>query len=361
MSNYMPFMKLKGSELGALVDLSADSRNLIPFFDFPKKKITKTRTGVQETRTKEQIFKSDVTRIHSKIDKRITWLRSFYLDNFDVEDSLKIDGDYNYKYLISNFCGLGMIPVLGLDRSDLHCKTVLDALDSGCLSNDRIAIRILKDDFLSYRVVAEELSDLYDFVCHRFEKVDLIFDCRFCFNEVVSELSACISNFIKDVSNVYQFERFVVSGSSIPSSISEIITTNETKDFSRNEIEIFDLVNKEVSSVLDVWQGDYTCVSPDYSDVDLFAEDMANVTTAKIMYPYDKRLLIIRGGRIKGNKDQYNVFSKNIVDSLFYRGEEYSFGDGYLHEKSKYEGSGVNASSVVKPLINLHLTYMLKR
>lgn len=106
--------------------------------------------------------------------------------------------------------------------------------------------------------------------------------------------------------------------------------------------------------------GDYGCVSPEYSDIELFDEDMQNVTTAKIIYPYHDRLFIKRGGRVKSDKHQYNEFAEYIVTrSGFYRGQEYSAGDLYLFQKANYEGKSVTAASIVKPLVNLHLSYMI--
>lgn len=44
MDNYIPFLKLKGSEISAIRDLDNSLKeNFLPFFDFPRKKPKKSR------------------------------------------------------------------------------------------------------------------------------------------------------------------------------------------------------------------------------------------------------------------------------------------------------------------------------
>ena len=146
----------------------------------------------------------------------------------------------------------------------------------------------------------------------------------------------------------------------IPASISELLTTQSELDIEREEIKVFVSVNEAFKLIKDISFGDYGAVSPEYSDIELFDEDMQNVTTAKVIYPYSNRIFVKRGGRVKGDKYQYNEFAEYIINTQdIYRGKDFSKGDLFLYQKANYEGKSVTAASIVKPLVNIHLSYMI--
>lgn len=89
---------------------------------------------------------------------------------------------------------------------------------------------------------------------------------------------------------------------------------------------------------------------------------LRRVMTPRITYSYDNNHYIIRGGalatHVRGD-DQYFDLAKIITLKPFYRGSIYSFGDGFIFEKSQSIGNKVTASSILKPTINAHIIYML--
>ena len=89
---------------------------------------------------------------------------------------------------------------------------------------------------------------------------------------------------------------------------------------------------------------------------------MLNVLAPKILYTFDRHHYIIRGGAIRTHVRgflQYNDLAAEIITKPFYRGAEYSFGDNYIAEKSHSVGSNVMPSTIIKPTVNSHITYML--
>lgn len=89
---------------------------------------------------------------------------------------------------------------------------------------------------------------------------------------------------------------------------------------------------------------------------------MRKVTAPKMMYSFDHKLNIKRGGAIEGHprgNKQYNDLSFTLVREHFFRGSTYSFGDKYIFEKSNNVGSDASPSTIPKALINSHITYML--
>lgn len=369
MDNYIPFLKLKGSEISAIRDLDNSLKeNFLPFFDFPRKKPKKSRKEDAPTpKTKSELFSNDLSKLKRKFEINLKFLNKFYLDNFDLEDFIEHDGRYNYYSILENFGHFGMIPVVGLDRSDEHLKSVLYSLKKNIINDSRIAIRLCKSDFESYSISRADLISLLDEIYLSFNEIDLIFDCRICKENDNKKYTEQISKFIHELSKEpYSFKRYIISGSSIPPSITELIATRSEKHIKREEIliynQIFISMHIEKKEQKKIFIADYGCVSPEYSDVELFEEDMDNVTTAKIIYPYKDNLYLVRGGRMKSDRKQINKLAKVVVDKPhIYRGEGFSTGDMYLYEKANDVGKPATASTIVSPLINLHLTYMLNK
>ncbi|BCQ38022.1 hypothetical protein ERHA54_06250 [Erwinia rhapontici] len=95
MDNYIPFLKLKGSEISALKHFNSSypEINIHPFFDFPRKKIKKSRREPSSAiQNKEMLFSADLIRLQRKFELNLNFLKSFYMDNFDVEDTIKFNG-----------------------------------------------------------------------------------------------------------------------------------------------------------------------------------------------------------------------------------------------------------------------------
>jgi len=351
MNNYTPFLKLKTNEVTALseVDISLQYE-LTPFFDFPR----------DNKAMSEEKFITKAGKAQKSIAKHLKNIPSFYLDNFDIDSNLTIDGNSNYNYLLELFSNLPMIPVVGIDRNDAHINSVINAKKTSVLNGNQIAIRFTPEDFEEFELVADDIEDMLNEVIEMFEEVDIIFDCRVCINQNVNTLSLNIIDFIKKFTNTYEVNKIIITGSSIPASISDIISTDTEIEQIRNELSIFNIIFKTQSMQFNLFLGDYGVVSPNYSDINIKSSLMRTVTAPKILYPFEKKHFIIRGrGLQQYGNGQYNTLSKLLVSKHFYRGNTYSYGDNFLEEKSLNKGNQVTQSTILKPTINAHITYML--
>ncbi|MGB2862638.1 MAG: hypothetical protein WBC05_04860 [Sedimentisphaerales bacterium] len=350
--NYVPFLKLKSNEIMAVKELETELRqSMTPFFDFPYKK---NRTEADLIRTANRIFGS--------ISRNINDIPYFYLDNYDVDSDLIVDGSDNYAYLLNASEGLPVVPVISIDRRPEHMQAVCEAKDTGQLESDLIALRFGQEDFENYDIIADDIEEYLSDTIKKFENVDLVLDCRFCLNQDLDSLTSKIILFIQKFSEAYSVNRVIVTGSSIPASISDILSVHEEVEITRTELDVFESVYKEIGKNCEIALGDYGIISPNYSDVDIPPNVIFNVITAKIIYTFDKHHYIIRGGGIKTHKrgyQQYNDLAAIIVSKPFYRGANYSFGDNYIEEKSRSVGPNVTQNTILKPTINLHITYML--
>ncbi len=349
MNNYTPFLKLKGNEVMALKELDTSlQQQLIPFFDIPK-----------DNNLTEDELKSKITKLHKKVTTHLKHIPKLYLDNFDLDSRLTIDGESSYKYILEKFHDLPIIPVIGIDRTIEHMTSVLDAKTAGIIKENRLAIRLTYEDFENFDLVEDDIEEMLEDVMDQFDEIELIFDSRITAEHNIPHLATQILDFIAKFSSKYELYKVIITGSSIPSSIADILSTEDNITINRHELSLSSMV---ATSKPDIYIGDYTIVSPNYSDVTLPGNVMYNVMTPKTVYSYEDKHFVIRGGALKTHPDgtsQFNEQARVIVAKSFFRGAGYSFGDNFIEEKSRNIGSSVMPGTVLKPTINAHITYML--
>lgn len=347
MNKYTPFLKFKVAEIGALKALKDDEISKItPFFDLATKQDI-TSTDIENT----------ITRGVRKYELNFQKANRFYIDDYDIDDSTLINGDIVYKFLIDKFRGINYIPVVGLDRTIDR----INSISSPMIISDTLAIRLTQDDFTSYTLIEDDLNDLFEIVEDKYTKFHLILDCRLCADSNAIDLSNKLIRLISSITNDYEFEKIIVTGSSIHASIADILPVSSQVAISRIECEIHERVSIELGG--DIEFGDYTVISPNYSDANIPQAALRKIMTPKIIYSYDKMQHFFRGGAIethpRGAK-QYDDMSSQLIGCHFYRGKNYSVGDNYLYEKSQGIGTDALPHSIGKYLINAHMTFMIR-
>lgn len=351
MSRYIPFLKLKSNEIMAIKELDESEKSeIIPFFDLPKSSDVMS----------EEELQTKIDRSVNSLNRHLNNISNIYLDNYDIDSTITINDESNYKYLLEKSSELPIIPVIGIDRDIEHINTVINAKNEGIISSNVVALRLTEEDFEDFSLVEEDLEDLLENVNDIFNNLDLILDCRVCQENNVHSLTTNIVEFVNSFSSNYSINRLIITGSSIPASIGDIINPNNEIEQNRYELNIFNSSFTQLENNFNVILGDYTIVSPNYSDIDISGNLMRTVTAPKVLYSFEDKHFIIRGrGLQQYGNSQYNDLARIITLKNFYRGEDYSYGDDFLKEKSLNQGNQVTPSSILKPTINAHITYML--
>lgn len=348
--NYVPFLKSKQNEIHALAEIASNILpNICPFFDYPKK---------QNGDTAENIRKS-IVRLARKFEKHLKGINGFYFDIYDIDDEIEIDGKHIYAFLLEAFSNFPIIPVVSIDRSDAHKDSVVNAKKEGLINSNVIAFRVTPEDFQSFQVVRDDIEDILSGTFYLFKSIDLIFDCRICTSANIEKIASDIVNFSNLFSQTCPVRNIIVSGSSIPASVAEVLSSNSEDYVQRIEVEIYKTAQNLLKEKALVF-GDYTTVSPDYSDADIPPEQMPNRTTAKLTYSFDNQHYFIRGGSLKTKgRDQYFDLAAELCGKDFFR-KDNSLGDIYFEEKSNRQGGQCWVSSFIKPSINSHITFMVQ-
>jgi len=353
MNNYIPFLKFKINEIAALASLTPELQaKTYPFLDFAKKK------GMSEASFLTMIAKARIA-----FNRHLKNFPAVFLDNFDIDDSIKLAGRENYSAVIEAFGEYEkFVPVIGLDRPEDRNDLVFRAKAAGLISSSTIALRLQPEDFQSFAVVEDEILEFQRRGAGLFNHWTIVLDNRFCAGVDSASRINQINNFLANASGKVNMNAVIVAGSSLPASISELMKVLTDIHHPRHEISIYRGVVAAAQHP-SIYLGDYTVVSPLYSDLDIPAEAMQNVIAAKTIYSHGDVHYIVRGGALKTHarkRLQYNDIAGRIVAQVFYRGPGYSAGDLYLDEKARFIGSGITPGSILKPTINAHINYMFK-
>ncbi|MGS5090010.1 beta family protein [Hydrogenophaga sp. A37] len=347
--NYTPFLKFKANEVSGLSVLSSELKaELTPFFDLPRK------DGMTRVN-----FEKLVGSCRKKSEKYLTAFPYIFIDSFDIPDSMAIVGSPNCRIVIEAFAGFKYIPVLGLDRAADHNQAILAAKAAGEIVSDTVAVRLQSDEFSSFDLINDELIDLITAGSDLFTNWIFVFDCRVCLAGNRMKLATDIANFVTAVDDAIEVQKYIIVGSSIPAMITDIARPSDESVIARAELEVFHAAQEMVGANL-ISLGDYTIVSPTYSELTIAPELLLSVIAPKVFYTFDNYHYIARGGRIKTNGyGQYDEIFKEIVGKSFYRGAPYSWGDNLI--KQRVDGirdKNVTPSTILKPTICAHITYM---
>lgn len=344
---YYPFLKAKRNEIIGLRNLRDESlSNITPFFD-----IVKSKTD------NEKDVKDSITTALLNLNKLYEVMPiEFYIDVYDLPFGVFVEGLHAYEYTLQHLSHLNYIPVIGLDRDPGHLSSVINNLGG----SDVVAIRLLEDDISTPNMTLTEISNIIrDFP----ESVsfDVILDYRVISSDDLLYQSTQILAFLRLLSRYNWYNKVIFSGSSIPSIITDICDPRSSTIFERKEWSLWRLIEHGNSqNTIDLRFGDYTVVSPEYSDSNIAPELMRTVQTPKIIYTNHQSGFIRRGGALKRYGDrQYYEMCDSVVKCGFYRGQLFSFGDQYIYDTySRLNPTCGNAAKWINITVTCHVEYM---
>ncbi len=345
---YIPFLKAKRGELTAMGELSPEVKKAIcPFFDFPRKKPDYNIESYAAT----------TRSIATSLKKHWGAEKEFYFDDFDIAQTVKVEGEHQYAFVLRALNELQVIPVVALDRLK-HNDAVAQLKRDGEIASITVAFRAEQGDFEDFDSNEDQID--YDLgpVFKQFETIDLILDCRLCTGMNPSETAKQIAAFAQKFCAAYdKVRRVIVTGSSIPASLRDIAESTTTKVLVRSELTI--VARARGLTAIELMGGDYATVSPFYSDADFEPELFPKVTSPRLIYSFDDSHYITRGSSLaSGGYDQYVGLTKQLCGQDFFR-NGYSTGENYFYEKSKGIGGRAMNNTVVKPSVVAHITYMV--
>lgn len=348
MISYIPFLKAKRGELNAMSQLTSEVKHAIcPFFDFPLKR--EKYDSASYARTTQGIAAG--LKRHWGTDAE------FYFDDFDIAQKLTVENKEPYAHVLNALKELRIIPVVGLGRGP-HNDSVVELKRAGEITASIVAFRAVQEDFEDFELNKDEINDDLAEVFAEFDEIDLILDCRVCNSLDVSQAAQQIAAFARKFCKPYDVRRVIITGSSIPASLGDLVKPNSVETVKRRELAIISKA-RDLADV-DVVAGDYATVSPFYSDADFDPRLFQKVTAPRLIYAFNHSHYIARGISLEsGGQTQYVGLTKALCGQVFFRGRGYSTGEDYFDDKRRCIGNNGTNGTVVTPSVVAHITYMV--
>jgi methyl coenzyme M reductase subunit D len=345
MNEYSPFLKFKQGEMTALINLApADRKIIIPLLELPR----------DNKNTKDKVV-TKIDKSAKRMKKNIELNFSFYIDNYEVSDDIMINGGDNYLYLINSFKDFDIIPVIGFDRTKTHNSIGIKYANT---KSKKIAVRMTYEHFHSFLAYKKDLKMMInelepDIFC------TILLDCYYMDDLNNKKYDESILKMLENIIDIQRINKIVISGSSIPNPIGKKVGANTNVSINRDEVDLFKKI-KKIHQKIPLIFGDYTVTSPEYSELNIDLKHILNVMTPRIIYSLLDSHYVSRGRAIKPHGFiQYYKQTEDILKEQFFRGDNFSWGDKYLVEKVNGKKTFITQSSIVGPVVNAHIKFMI--
>ncbi|ELL0577522.1 beta family protein [Vibrio cholerae] len=341
--NYFLFLKSKQGDFNSTRHI--EKLGVVPVFDF----ISGEKT-VNKIESKQDKFIENIKKHHTE-----DFL--FYVDHYDMDPSIRYGAGVHpyskYQNLLSSGYNIGL--VTGLDRDSDYMNEVISHLKS--YKNVPVAIRLTFEDIVAPRLVMPALKNLYMSLVTYTSKVDLFIDCRV-FEDDIDRYFEKINRFVEEFEKLSIDCLIVVTGSSIPEKINDVVKTGSQVYIRREENDLWDRIKTIKTDYSSLVYGDYGVVSPDFEELDT---DGPIPIVPKITYTYLDKYYLTRGYKTNTHKDgfgQYKTLAKKVMNLKNYR-TSYSYGEEYIEKIADKTNDGKgNPTTWITATMVQHIDYV---
>ncbi|MBJ8504113.1 beta family protein [Acinetobacter seifertii] len=358
---YVPIMKAKKGELDAIESIRAEQLQyqiqplFHPLFDMPN------------------VFKKDASRI-ADVTKRCERIGVLWNGNIALVDgyfwkpseALLENGEHFLTYTYNKLFTLGVkvVPVIGYDRwfdqmSSLYNHTMknLNYPDAPyfCIRLDGDAMYDIDEpDFFK-----EQLDSILSDLKLSESNCAILLDFGdISVNRITVEQMLSKSSDFLEILSEYDFKYIAISGASYPESVAEAIHDHDTDGpVLRKEMVVWQTLRKMFPNVR-LKFGDHGARHPAPEK-----EIRNKHTNGKIVYTIDLNYFVVRGHPFSrdGNQAHRKQLAERLVNSIYYEGDNYSWGDKKIFECAngvkKFIG---NSTQWVAIDTSHHITYVLE-
>lgn len=345
--HYIPILKGKRGEFGALRHLTEEKKKLItPLIDVPR----------ISSKSKEK------TTIEVHLDKIAHYVRKDWgtmpilIDLTDIHPDMRTEaGEHPLKYIFNVLRAVGAhaMPVTGLDRDRAYNEAVLSIVKE---DNRGACIRVLMEDTDNITDLNIGLVSLLNDLELDRKRTHLLIDLKDIQQQDLSRLATRMGKIINGLHRVNDWHSFILASSNFPDSLASV-KRNDIAEIDRKEYLLWNSLLKNHSSFKRLPSyGDYGVVHPVLVDID---PRIMN-PSGKIRYTLDDKWLIVKGHSLKeGSKfRQYHELAEKLTRQSKYIGRSFSWGDDYITMCARRAAKSGNLETWIKVDTNHHLTFV---
>ncbi|KGP89988.1 hypothetical protein N780_07635 [Pontibacillus chungwhensis BH030062] len=350
-SEYVPVIRWKRGEQSAIKELEKNIKdNISPIIEIPP---------IDWDFDKEE-FKKSIDQHLSNFAKQIEecWNENtLYIDALQIcldDEETMESGTHPLKFIFDHLEGINIkaIPVTSPSRGENYQSAIHEIINE---YKTGVCLRLRDEDF-------DEIEDLLlttrGFPCDTNE-IDLIIDYEFIEPKHEKRTSKLVLGSLQSIPDINSWRNLIFIATSMPDNLSAISTGT---DGSIPRIE-WSIYNKLLKASLPRYPtfGDYIIQNPNYNQIDPRVIQMA----ASIRYTSKSEFLIFRGFSVRSPKHgkwgQAKTLCERVIKSPQFSGENFSYGDKYIHECALGNTSTGNAKTWRKIGTNHHLTLVFQQ
>jgi len=344
---YSPILRNRQSELLAIKHLSNSVRaSMMPVLDVAAP--TKSTDKAAELQYVERNLK--------RTTKYGTGFSAVFVDSSELDPAFRLPKKVHpLEALAGAVVGAGSrpIPVTGLHRDAAH-KAVAIAVANDHAKGS-LCVRLDPTDVSTATLTFKRLRDLLQMDSVESSAVYLLLDLQCLYGKDRDSVAKEVLRLLK-LLEAKEWAGIIIGGYAIPDQLSTAVSTKEQGYLPRIEQDVFrDAAAYEMNTPR--WFADYTTLPP--AVVELDWKLIRKVMSPKALYALDTEWFVVRGGAFSSHPDEYDQYY-SIADEIValdeYRGPEYSYGDRYIFDRSKRDGTPGSPSSWITACVNHHLT-----
>lgn len=357
--DYVPILRWKRAEKSALTKLDPEIRkHVTPLFEFimpaPKTDKKDYKSILEDSRT---VFNNKLLKTMSELNECCTD-GSVFIDVHLVEGALRAN---TLQYILdsaedSNAILIPVTHIIPEDSTNADSLTRAVAIEYARTSGAGLCIRIDRIS-LDDKRLASIINHFLDSNELNIENTDILVDLG-----IVStnDDPANVAKQLANIPNISNWRNFIVSGGAFPKDLSEF-ESHSHQTLPRYDWKLWSgLSNSEYLSRVPVYS-DYTIQHPIHYEI----TPGVNVS-ASVRYTGDDQWNVMRGEGLRNERGagyrQYIAHASIMITQAFFKGANYSFGDGYIFELAQPNNSNTgNPETWLKAGINHHITLVVKQ
>lgn len=348
-NHYVPLLKGKRGEFGALAKLSQKVKPLItPFIDVPR-----------VSRNDDEGADIHLIKIVNNIKTSWGTENTVFVDLADIDLTQRTaDGTHPVIYLfgLSRAAAIRAIPCTGLDRDSDYNNAIATVLKE---DNSGVCIRVVYEDMdSSIEELSNAINDLLGVLAIPLKDVHLLLDFKDIRNSDIAKLTRKAVRIIDNLPDIASWKTLTIAASGYPDSLSSV-KGDSTAEINRLEFLLWRSVIADKTLKRRPSFGDYGIVHPILLDLD----PITMRSSAKIRYTLGEKWLVVKGHSLKKEPKfkQYHNLSDQLITMKEFIGSHFCWGDEYVTKCAiRTVGSG-NLETWVKVDTNHHLTFVAEQ
>jgi Beta protein len=317
---YLPILKARLGEFGAVANMSADERRHVsPLFEVPP------IPWDHQNHVPAKTIDGHLKNLGKHIESAWGVDRPCFVDLGLLREAERMaNGSHPVKAIFKEFRHrkLKVIPVTGLIRDEDHQTACLEALATAHMG---VCFRVQPEDFRDEQKFKHSLAGLLQRFGLADREADLILDLG-PLNENEGRDTSRALRFLQAIPNLESWRTLAVVAAGFPVNLMGF-PQSTISAIRREEWDLWQGLIRDPRVNRMLVFGDYGIAHPEHTEVD----PRKMTTSACIRYTSDDSWVIYRGrGLRRYGFQQFHDVARTLVGHASYRGPEFSWGDNYI-------------------------------